>query len=173
MEKSAIVSRKCLKHWDHALRFYCNMCTPVVKKLIYTNKGEDGNPGIIEMVSNKVEEIFLNIAAEVEEKVKVLVCLIEAIVKENEIVSKSYAKIVSGTETRGATSKLHQPIQTVQEPDIDILDEYNDREKRKNNLIISGMLESLSKDTKQRLDFGTKSVNDLFHTLMVKGRQDE
>ncbi|XP_014676496.1 PREDICTED: uncharacterized protein LOC106816407 [Priapulus caudatus] len=156
-----------LQHYN-AISFYCKACQPVVKQCIdkrsnSSSKDDTQRPDITTCLEKKL----MGIVASVEEKVNELMSFKDKLTQENDKVTKTYASIVKNlSETKNPVAATPAPTNDRQNP-INIIDEYNDRERRKNNLIVTGIEESKSLDPNMRKEDDNKVIKKIMETLKV------
>ena len=164
----AKISSKVMKMLLHykSISFYCETCKPIVKGLI-ENKGSR----TVNNTGSEAEEKLMNIVSSVEKQVKELMEFKDSFTKENANVKTTFANIVKGVEGDNtiAGTITPQSTTTTQQLPINIIDidEYQDRERRKNNLIVYGIKESKSNDPQTRKEEDTKVIKSITDALRV------
>ena len=170
----AKISNKVMKMLLHykAISFYCATCKPVVKDMIDTQAKGNHSPNNANI--SEVEKKLLNIVTDVENKVKELMEFKDKLTQENEKVSMTYSSIVKGIKDNNAKdlSPPFPPLTTatdiITSQPTNIIDEYNDRERRKNNLIFTGIKESVNKDPEIRKQEDRDVIGNIFKSIEAK-----
>ena len=109
---------------------------------------------------NELEEKLLHVVQKVDEKVDKLINKSHIAVKENKQNAELYSNVVKGLKDE-IVQKSNPPQKETSTNVVAAIDELKDRERRADNLIITGLKESTHTDPKLREEEDIQAVKNM------------
>ena len=153
---------KIANEWQHTLHFYCKHCFPKVYNLIINYKSSPNVSESLEDLNNKIESLSQQLSQQLQD-----------IPKISSLLNKTYSEVSrttphAPTSTTG-TPKNPTPTINKQIEAVNIIDEFTEREKRKNNIVLSNIPEPVGENREARSANDLQTVKSIIDEYKIQG----
>ena len=116
--------------------------------------------------SNSLNEIKSEIISSFKEELRQVTSKLDTLINRIQSVENTIASILKTQERQGyEIDSLKEALTKVNEEKLSIFDELEDRDRRKRNLIVSGLHEMEDGSIEERKQSDKSKINHIFHNL--------
>ena len=154
---------KIANDWQHALHFYCKQCFPKLNNLILNHQSFSDVNESLNTVNNKIESLSQQLALQLQDLPK-----IASLLKSNSEASRTKIQVAPQLSTAPSNPA---PSITKQIEAVSIIDEFTEREKRKNNIVLSNIPEPTGDNREDRSAHDLATVKSIINEFKIQGVQ--
>ena len=164
---------KVLQNYPNAIHFHCQPCSFFLKNLLKNGLSNklteinDQQKRTHEMVDARIKTVWQKIM-DMEMTMGEVMNKNVDIVKDNQKFAKQYSDAVKMNLKTKPTDENTPNTQTSHIQVVEALDELKDRERRQNNIVITGLKESVSDDPIKRQEEDISKVKEMIEEMKVQ-----